>query len=149
MPWGPAAPTIAGREEVLLMLTSSLTSHEVLFAFQQHWKHSEVKNTLWHHYKRLHRGIMLYKVHCLCRWKAIFGDQCLLVTVNIKEFFSVERPNYMGSISGLRQDTTSVASRNRAKGQYLDLKLTQHPWLKDTSTSTLPSTYRNFQSVDC
>lgn len=46
MPQGPAVPTIAGREEVTLMLMSFLTPQQVLFAFQQHSKHSEVRNTL-------------------------------------------------------------------------------------------------------
>lgn len=54
----------------------SPTFYQVLFA-SQHWKHSEVKNTLWDHYMELRRGIELYKVHCLCTWKAIFGGSML------------------------------------------------------------------------
>lgn len=98
----------------------SLTSYQVLFASQQHWKHSEVKNTLWDHYKELRRGTELYKVHCLCRWKAIFGDQCFLVTGNTKEFsFSIRKADHMGPASCLRQNSIFLALRNRVQGVIL------------------------------
>lgn len=106
-----------------------VASHQVLFAFQQHWKHSEVKNTLWDRYKGI-REIKLCKVHCACRRKPSLEDQCFPVTGNIKERSSSKA---VGIQHLWLQETGS-------KEQFWHLKAKQHPSLQDASTSALPST---------
>ena len=87
----------------------SLTSYQVLFASQQHWKHSALKNTLCDHCKGLCRGIELYKAHCLCRWKAIFGESMLSGNWQHKGIFLLHQEGWAHGSSLMSEEEPNIS----------------------------------------